>query len=128
MYKKLISPETSPVLGPAITPRESPVMRPMDIPNATNHHTSDADNDANANANANSNQTPNISNMEPFSLCNYCCSPRTKIKKDESIHEQYNHTQCIQTKPDFEFGHSTHYKYNAITPRIICEFETGTPP
>lgn len=134
MYKKLISPETSPVLGPAITPRESPVMRPMDIPNAANHHTSDADNDANnsvnANSNSNPNQTPNnISNMEPFSLCNYCCSPRAKIKKDEPMHnDQYNDTQCIQAKPEFEFGHATHYKYNAITPRMICEFETGTPP
>ncbi|MFZ9296539.1 MAG: hypothetical protein ACO259_10075, partial [Bacteroidia bacterium] len=69
MYKKLITPETSPVLGPAITPRESPNLMPKDV-------------------NVNSpivtalNPVKNDLVMEPFSLCNYCCSPRNKMKKD----------------------------------------------
>ena len=121
VYKKLITPETSPVLGPAITPRESPNLMPKD---------------------ANSQITTNSTNtttpiMEPFSLCNYCCSPRNKMKKDSSTidpHDSENQTQQDLTqaqdqfKPEFEFGHATHYKYNATTPRLICEFETGTPP
>lgn len=111
VYQKLITPETSPVLGPInITPRESPTITPKEDP-PTNEPT----------------PLSNISNMEPFSLCNYCCSPRpkhdtNKAPKPDPI-----------AKPDlkqdqYEFGHATHYKYNATTPRMICEFETGTPP
>lgn len=124
VYKKLITPETSPLLGPAVTPKDSPILMPNDvnvnspIVTALNH------------------ATTNLV-MEPFSLCNYCCSPRTKMKKDSSTtdpHDSENQTQQDLTqaqdqfKPDFEFGHATHYKYNATTPRMICAFETGTPP
>ena len=120
VYKKLITPETSPVLGPAITPRESPNLIPKDVSPAVTA----------------TNPVTNDLVMEPFSLCNYCCSPRTKMKKDSSNIDpaSENPTQQdliqdqTQIKPEFEFGHATHYKYNATTPRMICAFETGTPP
>jgi hypothetical protein len=49
-----------------------------------------------------------------------------KSKKDTSIQET---AQCetIEIKSKYEFGHATHYIYNVSTPRLICEFETGTP-
>jgi hypothetical protein len=125
VYKKLITPETSPVLGPAITPRESPSLMPTDV--NVNSPAATALNPATNNLTA-------AMAMEPFSLCNYCCSPRNKTKKDSSNVdaplESLIHPHVIQDqiKPEFEFGHATHYKYNATTPRLICEFETGTPP
>ena len=95
IYKKVISPETSPVLGPATTPRESPNIAPKEDPQtiATNY----------------------LANMEPFSLCSCCCSGRPKqdpLPKQDQV-------QSLE----YEFGHATHYKYNATTPRFICEFD-----
>lgn len=122
VYKKLITPETSPVLGPAITPRESPNLMPKDV-NVTSPVVTAL------------NSATNDLVMEPFSLCNYCCSTRNKTKKDSStidLSDSENPTQQDLTqdhiKPEFEFGHATHYKYNATMSRLICEFETGTPP
>ena len=31
-------------------------------------------------------------------------------------------------KSKYEFGHATHYVYGVTTPRLLCDFETGTPP
>ena len=112
VYQKLITPETSPVLGPInTTPRESPTITPKEDPQTS--------------ASATTSEPTPLSNMEPFSLCNYCCSPRPKPKHDTNKAPQPDPI----AKPDlYEFGHATHYKYNATTPRMICEFETGTPP
>jgi hypothetical protein len=67
--------------------------------------------------------------MEPFSLCNYCCSPRnnwnTNGKAEQEQMKDPNPMQDPECK--YEFGHATHYIYCATTPRLICEFETGTP-
>ena len=128
VYKKLITPETSPVLGPAITPRESPNLMPKD---------GNLNSPAVTALNSATNDLTTALVMEPFSLCNYCCSPRNKMKKDSSTTDppdsenptqKYPIQDQIQIRPEFEFGHATHYKYNVITPRLICEFETGTPP
>jgi len=110
VYQKLITPETSPVIGPVnassnTTPRESPTITPKEDP------------------------LTNEPNAEPFSLCNYCCSPRPKqgtTSKQDPIAKPDPSLTLMQDQ--FEFGHATHYKYNAATPRLICEFETGTPP
>jgi hypothetical protein len=95
-YKKIISPESSPILGPA-----SPNLAPT---------------------NANVNNA-----MEPFSLCTCCGSARTK--KDSTIVVVEKDTEeKEETKPKYEFGHATHYTHSVTSPRLLCEFETGTPP
>jgi len=102
VYKKIVSPESSPVLGP--------------VP--------DANNATNAN---NANNANNA--IEPFALCNYCCSNRNKPQPGNTVPEN---TQPGNTVPDqqakYEFGHATHYVYGVTSPRLLCEFETGTIP
>lgn len=93
IYKKVTSPETSPLLGPA----KSPDIKPTD-PNPT-------DPDAK-------------SLLESFSLCD-CCSQRSK-----DINANANANAIMKsTESEYEFNHATHYKYNVITPRLLCEFE-----
>ena len=100
-YKKIISPESSPVLGPA-----SPNLAPM--------------------TNGNNGNNGNNTAMESLSLCNCCCSARTK--KDSTIVVEKDTEEKEETKPKYEFGHATHYTYGVTSPRLLCEFETGTPP
>ena len=135
-YKKIISPESSPILGPV-----SPNLAPTNV-----------------NVNANNNAT---NAMESLSLCNYCCSTRSKCKKDDALIQIQTQDQVTQTKATqakatqakatqakatqakatqdqamtyvpikskYEFGHATHYVYGVTTPRLLCDFETGTPP
>ena len=73
--------------------------------------------------------------MESLSLCNYCCSPRIKVKKvDDAMQDpMQGPMQDPMQGPDpikskYEFGHATHYVYGVTTPRLLCDFETGTPP
>jgi hypothetical protein len=72
--------------------------------------------------------------MEPLSLCNYCCSPRNKQKQtpqtpqtpsSDEMKIGYEIQSPIESK--YMFGHATHYTYCVTTPRLLCEFETGTP-
>ena len=109
VYKKIISPESSPVLGPAIAPKEALV-------NVAKTNDGPTTNDKSA-------------SLEPFSLCNYCCSPRnnrnTNGKTEQAQMKDPNPMQDPECK--YEFGHATHYTYRATTPRLLCEFETGTP-
>ena len=127
VYKKIISPESSPVLGPA-----SPNLAPMT-------------NGVNAN---NANNANNNGFMESLSLCNYCCSPRTKQKhdkhddapiqiqaQDKAAQDKAAQAKAAQDKaaqedpmqcpikPKYEFGHATHYVYGVTNPRLLCEFE-----
>jgi hypothetical protein len=108
VYKKIISPESSPVLGPA-----SPNITPMP--------------DANNNAN-------NNGAMESLSLCNCCCSTRNKIKDpiqdptQDPIQDPIQDPTQDSLNPKYEFGHATHYVYGVTSPRLLCEFETGTIP
>jgi len=98
VYKKIVSPESSPVLGPA----------------------PDANNANNA--------------IEPFALCNYCCSNRNKPHPEQNtvpLHPE--NTVPVQNpvpeqQAKYEFGHATHYVYGVTSPRLMCEFETGTNP
>ena len=94
VYKKIVSPESSPVLGPA--------------PDANNA-------------------------IEPFALCNYCCSNRNKPQPGNTVPLHPENT--VPLHPDqkmqpakYEFGHATHYVYGITSPRLLCEFETGTNP
>jgi hypothetical protein len=67
--------------------------------------------------------------MEPFSLCTCCGSARNdKTKKDSTIVVEKDTEEKEETKPKYEFGHATHYTYNITSPRLLCDFETGTPP
>ena len=105
-YKKIISPESSPVLGPA-----SPNLAPT-----------------NANVNVNINNA-----MEPFSLCTCCGSARTKkdstiIVENDIKEKEKEKEETMMVKSKYEFGHATHYTYGVTSPRLLCEFETGTPP
>ena len=110
VYKKIVSPESSPVLGP----------------------TPDANNANNAN-NA----------IEPFALCNYCCSSRNKPQSGNTVPENTVPENTVPLHPEntvplhpgqkmqqakYEFGHATHYVYGVTSPRLLCEFETGTNP
>ena len=100
VYKKIVSPESSPVLGPA----------------------PDANNANNA--------------IEPFALCNYCCSSRNKPQPGNTVSESENtpentvpeQTTDTMQPAKYEFGHATHYVYGITSPRLLCEFETGTNP
>ena len=93
IYKKVTSPETSPLLGPA----KSPDITPTDT-NPTDPDTK--------------------SSLESFSLCD-CCSQRSK-----DINANANANAIMKsTESEYEFNHATHYKYNVITPRLLCEFE-----
>jgi len=100
VYKKIISPESSPVLGP--------------VPDANNANNNGA--------------------MESLSLCNCCCSTRNKIKDPIQDPIQDTTQDPIQDpiqdslNPKYEFGHATHYVYGVTSPRLLCEFETGTIP
>ena len=105
VYKKIVSPESSPVLGPA-----------PDSNNANNA-------------------------IEPFALCSYCCSSRNKpqpgntvplhpentvpLHPENTVTEQ---TTATMQPAKYEFGHATHYVYGITSPRLLCEFETGTIP
>jgi len=118
VYQKIISPASSPVLGPA-----SPNLVPM------THANNATVNNATVNNATVNNATVNNATMESLSLCNYCCSPRIKIKKvDDAMQDPtQDPTQC-PIKSKYEFGHATHYVYGVTTPRLLCDFETGTPP
>ena len=94
VYKKIVSPESSPVLGPA--------------PDSNNA-------------------------IEPFALCNYCCSNRNKPQSGNTVPLHPENTVTEQTTATmqpakYEFGHATHYVYGVTSPRLLCEFETGTIP
>jgi len=120
VYKKIISPESSPILGPA-----SPNLAPTNV-NATNANATNA-NATNANAtNVNVNNV-NVNNaMESLSLCNCCCSPRNKLKNDDAPTAQQDPMQDPMQDPiksKYEFGHATHYAYGVTTPRLLCDFE-----
>ena len=130
VYQKIISPASSPVLGPV-----SPNLAPMTHANNANN-VNNANANANANANnANANNANNI--MESLSLCNYCCSPRTKCKKDDapsaqdsvqdsaqdSVQDSAQDSAQYPIKSKYEFGHATHYIYGVTTPRLLCDFE-----
>ena len=132
IYKKLITPESSPILGPVvstnITPRESPNIRPMEE-------------DTLMKTNSLMKTDPLMEKkgspqMEPFSLYDCCCSPRNKQpdqnqpqpQPHQSDQQQQPHTLQLHSEPEYEFGHATHYKYNATkynatTPRLMCDFE-----
>jgi hypothetical protein len=112
VYKKIISPESSPVLGPAIAPKEALA--------------NDGPTPSDRNNNNNNNNNDKSASVEPFSLCNYCCSPRTTKGKAEQD-QMKGPTPMQEPECKYEFGHATHYTYRATTPRLICEFETGTP-
>jgi hypothetical protein len=135
VYKKIISPDTSPVLGPA-SPNLTPMMNAnnnannnVNTNNNVNNNAINANTNNNANNNANTNNNAinantNASVMESLSLCNYCCSPRNKLKKDDAPAPAVQHPE----QRTYEFGHATHYVYGVTTPRLLCDFETGTPP
>lgn len=116
IYKKIASPDTSPVLGPATA---SPSIASKEF----------STNEIDASA---STVNPTIQlQMEPFSLCNCCCTSRNHNTNKPNIqHQQHQqHPQIPENvEPKYEFGHATHYTYNATTPRLICAFETGTLP
>ena len=157
VYQKIISPASSPVLGPV-----SPNLAPTNVNvNVNNVNVNNANvnvnvNNANANANANTNANANANAnniMESLSLCNYCCSPRTKQKhdkhddapiqiqaqdkaaQDKAAQDKAAQAKAAQDKaaqedpiqcpikPKYEFGHATHYVYGVTNPRLLCEFE-----
>ena len=108
IYKKVISPETSPLLGPA----KSPDVKPMN-PDATQ-------------------ATPDAKPfLESFSLCD-CCSQRSKDPNATNAINATNATNATNainatnatnaikfTETEYEFNHATHYQCNKTTPRMV---------
>jgi len=131
MYKKLASPDASPVLGPA-TPKESPVIGPA-VLNASTSTLNASTSTLNASTSTLNASTSTM--MEPFSLYNCCCSPRNNNNNNNNNVNNQDTTKITtqsdklpdNIKPKYEFGHATHYAYIATTSRLLCEFETGTP-
>ena len=93
IYKKIISPDTSPVLGPAKS--ESPDLNP-DGEGTTQE-------------------------MDSFSLslC-HCCSSRVKGLNAFTL-APAPAPAPIPAESSYEFGHATHYTYNKTTPRLWHE-------
>lgn len=110
VYQKLISPESSPVLSPAKTSNDPPIEPFSLFTCCSDRNGKKSDmNDPNANADANTQE---------------------KQKDDAANVKQINHKDLLDPKtqePKYPFGHATHYTYSITSPRIICEFETGTP-
>jgi hypothetical protein len=110
VYQKIISPESSPVLGPAKTSNDAPAD-PFSLCTCccSDRHGKKSDmNDPIANANAEEIQTDEAANVNPI-----------------------HHKDLLDPKtqePKYPFGHATHYTYSITSPRTMCEFETGTPP
>ena len=94
IYKKVTSPETSPVLGPA----KSPDTKPMN-PNPTEPDAK-----------------PSLA-LESFSLCN-CCSQRSKDPY-ANANANANNAEIKSTESEYEFNYATHYKCNKTTPRMV---------
>ena len=94
IYKKVTSPETSPLLGPAKSPDIKPTDPNPDAPPP----------------------------LESFSLC-HCCSQRSK-DINANANANANATAIMKsTESEYEFNHATHYKYNVTTPRLAwCDF------
>lgn len=120
IYKKIASPETSPVLGPA-SANASPTLAPKESPV----------NDASPKMELG--LEPELQKMEPFSLYTCCCSARNNNAKGNSKGNNEENVKQIESqhqlpqKSKYEFGHATHYTYHSTTPRILNAFETGTP-
>ena len=132
IYKKLTSPDASPVLGPS-----SPNMKPTDISASSSSSSSNSNISSNSSSNSSSSNSSSI--IEPFSLYNCCCSPRNHASKSTAPEQGQEQGQgqdmphpdgkCHQcpVESKYAFGHATHYTYIATTSRLLCEFETGTP-
>ena len=125
IYKKIISPETSPVLGPA-TPRESPTVQSSSAQGSSAQGSSAQGSSAQGSSieiqsPKMQSMMPPVQSMEQFSLCD-CCSTRTKPLAQPSQSEK------TDPEPIFEFNHATHYTYNATTPRMVWEFDINLKP
>jgi hypothetical protein len=48
--------------------------------------------------------------------------------KEKEKEKEKEETMMGWDKPKYEFGHATHYTHSVTSPRLLCEFETGTPP
>ena len=92
IYKKTISPDTSPVLGPAKS--ESPELKPVQVQEVTQE-------------------------MDSFSLCN-CCSSRVKGGL-HALAPAPAPGAAPGGQSSYEFGHATHYTANKTTPRLWHE-------
>ena len=96
IYKKIISPDTSPVLGPAKS--ESPDLKPVQ------EVTQEMD-----------------SFSLSLSLCD-CCGSRVKgLNALAPAPGTAPAPAPIPAESSYEFGHATHYIYNKTTPRLWHE-------
>lgn len=107
VYKKLTTPETSPILGPSKSPDSKPL-------NANGNDDKKMEHSLNAAQRAEQPLQPE--SMDSFSLCD-CCSPRLKPPSNAS------HSMPMQEPVQYEFGHATHYKHNSTIHRVMCDFD-----
>jgi len=130
IYKKIISPETSPVLGPA-TPRESSVVDGSSAQGSSAQGSSAQGSSAQSSSidiqsPKMQSMMPPVQSMETFLLCD-CCSTRTKTPQPAQS-MQPAQPEKKDPAPIFEFDHATHYTYNATTPRMVWEFDINVKP
>ena len=123
IYKKIISPETSPVLGPA-TPRESASAQSSSAQSSSAQSSSAQSSSIDIQSPKMQSMMPPVQSMETFLLCD-CCSTRTKQPLGPAQPAQ---PEKKDPAPIFEFDHATHYTYNATTPRMVWEFDINVKP
>ena len=118
VYQKIVTPETSPVLGPINANNVTTVNAPEPFllcNYCCSHRTNKSKSDTASPTNRDSTNKSDITNHDSTS----------KSDSTNTINTQSD-LDLVESK--YPFGHATHYTYRVTTPRILFAFETGTPP
>jgi len=150
VYQKIITPESSPVLGPVKTSndpttdhftlctcccsdrhgKKSDMNDPNTNTNTNNTNTNTNTNNTNTNTNntnTNTNTNTNNTNTNTNTNTNNTNTNTNKLSQEKHKNHVDDTLDPKTHEPKYPFWHATHYTYSITSPRIICEFETGTP-
>ena len=119
VYQKIVTPETSPVLGPitATTATTVNAPEPFLLCNYCCSHRNDkSKSDTASPINRDSTNKSDISDS----------TNKSDISDSTNTPNTQSDLDLVESK--YPFGHATHYTYRVTTPRILFAFETGTPP
>lgn len=121
VYQKIVTPETSPVLGPINANNVTTVNAPEPFllcNYCCSHRTNKSDTASPINR-----DSTNTTNRDSTNTTN--TTHTTNRDSTNTINPQSD-LDLVESK--YPFGHATHYTYRVTTPRILFAFETGTPP